>query len=83
MQRFDNGNGTYTISQPIAMAVVLALETEQRNLNYLQVMKEYQKTHIKQIKETIDFTKHITEEVTNISQHIIQKLSSPIEESKK
>jgi hypothetical protein len=83
MQKFNNGNGTYTISQPIAMAVVLALETEQRNQNYMQVMKD-QKTHIKQIKETTNFTKHITEEVTrNISQHIIQKLSSPIEESKK
>jgi hypothetical protein len=66
------------------MAVVLALETEQRNKNYMQVMKEYQRTHFEQIKETTDFTKHITEEVTrNISQHIIQKLSSPIEESKK
>jgi hypothetical protein len=84
MQRFDNGNGTYTITQPIAMAVILALEKEQRNQNYMQVMKEYQKTHIKQIKETTDFTKLITEEVTrNISHHIIQKLSSPIEESKK
>jgi hypothetical protein len=31
MQRFDNGNGTYTISHPIAMAVILALDTEHVN----------------------------------------------------
>jgi hypothetical protein len=75
MQEFDNGNETYTISKPIAMAVVLALDIEQRNRNYIHAMNELQVTHIKQIKETSDFTKRVTEEVTrNISQHIIQKL---------
>jgi hypothetical protein len=81
MERFDNGNGTYTISQPIAMAVVLALDTEQRNRNYIHAMNEFQ---VSQIKETSDFTKRITEEVTrNMSQHIIQKLDGPLKESKK
>jgi hypothetical protein len=84
MERFDNGNGTYTISQLIAMAVVLALDTEQRNRNYIHAMNEFQVSQIQQIKKTSDFTKRITEEVTkNISQHIIQKLDAPLKESKK
>jgi hypothetical protein len=84
MERFDNGNGTYTISQPIAMAVVLALDTEQRNTNYIHAMNEFQVSQIQQIKETSYFTKRVTEEVTrNISQHIIQKLDAPLKESKK
>jgi hypothetical protein len=66
------------------MAVVLALDTEQRNRNYIHAMNEFQVSQIQQIKETSDFTKRITEEVTrNISQHIIQKLDAPLKESKK
>jgi hypothetical protein len=84
MQKFVNGNGTYTIGHPIAMAVALALETEQRNRHYEHALNESQKTHVEYIKQTANFTRHITEEATkNISQHIIEKLNSPIEESKK
>jgi hypothetical protein len=40
MQKFDNGNETYTISHPIAMSLVLALETEQRNKNVMYALNE-------------------------------------------
>ncbi len=40
MQRFDNGSGTYTISHPIAMAVVLALDTKQRSEQELHACAE-------------------------------------------
>ena len=82
MHKYDNGNGTYTINQPIAMAVALALETEGRNKLYLQALHESQKTHVEYVRQTAGFAKHIIEEVTkNVSTHLIENLNSPIEES--
>jgi hypothetical protein len=49
IQKFRNGDGTYTVSHPIAMSLFLALETEQRNKNYLIAQKEYQMTHMRNI----------------------------------
>jgi hypothetical protein len=84
MHKYDNGNGTYTISHPIAMAVALALETEQRNKLYLQALHDSQRTHVKYVKQTAGFARHIIEEVTkNVSTHLIENLNSPIEESVK
>jgi hypothetical protein len=84
MHKYDNGNGTYTISHPIAMAVALALETEERNKLYLQALHESQKTHVEYVKQTAGFARHIIEEVTkNVSTHLIENLNSPIEESVK
>jgi hypothetical protein len=84
MHRFDNGNGTYTISHPIAMAVALALETEGRNKLYLQALHASQKTHLEYVKQTADCARHIIEVVTkNVSTHLIENLNSPIEESVK
>jgi hypothetical protein len=40
MKKYDNGNASYTISHPIAMAVALALETEQRNQHYMHALHE-------------------------------------------
>ena len=51
---------------------------------HMHTLNGNQMTHVKQIKEAACFAKHITEEVTkNVSQHIIQKLYSPVEDSKK
>jgi hypothetical protein len=84
MHKYDDGNGTYTISHPIAMAVALALETEQRNKLYLQALHDSQKTHVEYVKQTVGFARHIIEEVTkNVSAHLIENLNSPIEESVK
>jgi hypothetical protein len=84
MRKFDNRNGTYTISHPIAISLILALESEQRDKNFIYAMNENQITHVKQIKKAASFAGHITEEFTkNVSRHIIQKLNSPVEDSKK
>jgi hypothetical protein len=47
-------------------------------------MNDHQISHIKQVKEPADFACHTKEEVAkNVSEHIIQNLNTPIEESKR
>lgn len=35
LHKFQNDDGNYTISQPVAMALALAVETEQRNKHFI------------------------------------------------
>jgi hypothetical protein len=84
MQKFRNGDGSYTVSHPIAMSLFLALETEQRNKNYIIAQNEYQMTHMRNIMDSANFAVRIRDEVSaNITKHIIDKLSSPVADSQK
>jgi hypothetical protein len=84
MQKFRNGDGSYTVSHPIAMSLFLALETEQRNKNYIIAQNEYQMTHMRNIVDSANFAVRIRDEVSaNITKHIIDKLSSPVADSQK
>jgi hypothetical protein len=84
MQKFRNGDGSYTVSHPIAMSLILALETEQRNKNFIYAQNEYQMTHLQNIIESANFAGKIRDEVSaNITMHIIDKLSLPVEDSQK
>jgi hypothetical protein len=84
MQKFRNGDGSYTVSHPIAMSLFLALETEQRNKNYIIAQNEYQMTHMRNIMDSANFAVQIRDEVSaNITKHIINKLSSPVADSQK
>jgi hypothetical protein len=82
MGKYKNDDGSYTISHPIAMTIALALETEQRNRNYIYHQNEFQLDHFKSILEAASFAKQIRDNVTkNITEHIIGQLSGPVEES--
>ena len=71
MQKFRNGDGSYTVSHPVAMSLFLALETEQRNKNYIIAQNEYQMTHMRNIMESANFAVQIRDEVSaNITKHI-------------
>ncbi len=84
MQKFRNGDGSYTVSHPIAMSLFLALETEQRNKNYIIAQNEYQMTHMRNIMGSANFAVRIRDEVSaNITKHIIDKLSCPVADSQK
>jgi hypothetical protein len=84
MQHFRNGDGSYTVSHPIAMSLFLALKTEQRNKNYIIAQNEYQMTHMRNIMDSANFAVRIRDEVSaNITKHIIDKLSSPVADSQK
>jgi hypothetical protein len=84
MQKFRNGDGSYTVSHPIAMSLFLVLETEQRNKNYIIAQNEYQMTHMRNIVESANFAVRIRDEVSaNIIKHIMDKLSSPVADSQK
>ncbi len=84
MQKLRNGDGSYTVSHPIAMSLFLAMETEQRNQNYIIAQKEYQMTHMRNIVDSANFAVRIRDEVSvNITKHIIDKLSSPVADSQK
>jgi hypothetical protein len=66
------------------MSLFLALETEQRNKNFIYAQNEYQMTHVRNIVDSANFAVKIRDEVTaNITRHIIDKLSSPVEDSQK
>ncbi len=66
------------------MSLFLALETEQRNKNYIIAQNEYQMTHMRNIVDFANFTVRIRDEVSaNITKHIIDKLSSPVADSQK
>ena len=82
MGRFQNDDGSYTISQSIATTIALALETEQRNRSYIYHQNEFQLSHLKGILEAANFAKQVRDDVTkNITEHIIAKLNKPVEES--
>jgi hypothetical protein len=82
MGRYQNDDGSYTISHPIAMTIALALETEQRNRNYIYHQNEFQVDHLRNVLETANFAKQIRDNVTkNITEHIIKELSGPVEAS--
>ena len=82
MGRFQNDDGSYTISQSIATTIALALETEQRNRSYIYHQNEFQLSHLKGILEAANFAKQVRDDVTkNITEHIITKLNKPVEES--
>jgi hypothetical protein len=84
MQKFRNGDGSYTVSHPIAMSLFLALETEQRNKNYIIAQNEYHMTHMRNIVDSANFAVRIRDEISaNITKHIIDKLSSPVADSQK
>jgi hypothetical protein len=84
MQKFRNGDGSYTVSHPIAMSLFLALETEQRNKKFIYAQNEYQMTHLRNIVDSANSAVKIRDEVSaNITKHIIDKLSSPVEDSQK
>ena len=84
IQKFRNEDGSYTVSHPVAMSLFLALETEQRNKNYIYAQNEYQMTHMRNIMESANFAVQIRDEVSaNITKHIIDKLSSPVADSQK
>jgi hypothetical protein len=85
MQKFRNGDGSYTVSHPIDMSLFLALETEQRNKNYIIAQNEYQMTHMRNIVDSANFAVRIRDEVSanNITKHIIDKHSSPVADSQK
>ena len=83
IQKFRNVDGSYTVSHPVAMSLFLALETEQRNKNYIYAQNEYQMTHMRNIMESANFAVQIRDEVSaSITKHIIDKLSSPVADSK-
>ncbi len=83
LHKFQNDDGNYTISQPVAMALALAVETEQRNKNFIYAQNEYQMTHLRNILESAHFAGRIRDEVTEkITKHIIENLAVPVEESR-
>jgi hypothetical protein len=84
LHKFQNDDGNYTISQPIAMALALAVETEQRNKHFIYAQNEYQMTHLRNILESANFAGRIRDEVTEkkITKHIIENLTLPVEESR-
>jgi hypothetical protein len=84
MQKFRNGDGSYTISHPIAISLLLALETEQRSKNFIKAQNEYQLAHMKNIVESATFAVQIRDEVTaNITKTIVDKLKGPVEDSRR
>jgi hypothetical protein len=83
LHKFQNDDGNHTISQPIAMALALAVETEQRNKHFLYAQNEYHMTHLRNILESANFAGRIRDEVTEkITKHIIENLTLPVEESR-
>jgi hypothetical protein len=83
LHKFQNDDGNYTISQPVAMALALAVETEQRNKHFIYAQNEYQMTHLRNILESANFAGRIRDEVTEeITKHIIENLTLPVEESR-
>ena len=42
LHKYQNDDGNYTISQPVAMALALAVETEQRNKHFIDAQNESQ-----------------------------------------
>jgi FtsZ-binding cell division protein ZapB len=83
LHKFQNDDGNYTVSHPVAMALALAVETEQRNKNYIYAQNEYQMTHLRNILESAHFAGRIRDEVTEkITKHIIENLALPVEESR-
>ena len=75
MGKYQNDDGSYTISHPIAMTIALALETEQRNRNYIYHQNEFQVDHLRNVLEAANFAKQIRDNVTkNITEHIIKEL---------
>jgi hypothetical protein len=82
MGKFQNGDGSYTISQSIATTIALALETEQRNRSYIYHQNEFQLSHLKSVLEAANFARKVRDDVTkNITEHILGKLNKPVEES--
>jgi hypothetical protein len=66
------------------MSLFLALETEQRNKNYIIAQNEYQTTHMRNIVDSANFVVRIRDEVSaNITKYIMDKLSSPVADSQK
>ncbi len=83
LSKFQNDDGNYIISHPIAMSLALAVETEQRNKHFIYAQNEYQMTHLRNILESANFAGRITDEVTDkITKHIIENLTVPVEESR-
>ncbi len=65
------------------MALALAVETEQRNKHFIYAQNEYQMTHLRNILESANFAGRIRDEVTEeITKHIIENLTLPVEESR-
>jgi hypothetical protein len=84
MQKFRNGDGSYTISHPIVISLLLALETEQRSKNFIKAQNEYQLAHMRNIVESFAFAVQIRDEATaNITKTIIDKLKGPVENSQR
>ncbi len=82
MGKYKNDDGSYTISHPIAMTIALALETEQRNRNYIFHQNKFQMDHLRSILEAANFAKQIRDNVTkNITEHIIKERNGPVEAS--
>jgi hypothetical protein len=83
LRKIQNDDGNYIISQPIAMALALAVETEQRNKHFIYAQNEYQMTHLRNILESANFAGRIRDDVTDkITKHIIENLTLPAEESR-
>jgi len=84
IKQFRNEDGSFTISQPIAMSLLLALETEQRSKNYFKSANDFHLTQMRTMVDSASFAVRIRDEVTaNITRHIIDKLKSPVEDSQK
>jgi FtsZ-binding cell division protein ZapB len=84
IKQFRNEDGSFTISQPIAMSLLLALETEQRSKNYFKLANDFHLTQMRTMVDSASFAVRIRDEVTaNITRHIIDKLKSPVEDSQK
>jgi hypothetical protein len=83
LSEFQNDDGNYIISHPIAMSLALAVETEQRNKHFIYAQNEYQITHLRNILESANFASRIRDEVTDkITKQIIENLTVPMEESR-
>ncbi len=84
IQKFRNEDGSYTVSHPIAMSLLLALETEQRSENYIKAQNDLQLIQMRTMVDSTSFAVRIRDEVTaNVTKHIIDKLKSPVDDSQK
>ena len=64
IKQFRNEDGSFTISQPIAMSLLLALETEQRSKNYIKSANDYHLTQMRTMVDSASFAVRIRDEVT-------------------
>jgi hypothetical protein len=76
IKQFRNEDGSFTISQPIAMSLLLALETEQRSKNHFKLANEFHLTQMRTMVDSASFAVRIRDEVTaNITKLIIDNRS--------